>query len=124
MPSSASPMAVPASWPAEGTYNFSKKDDTLNFEFTGEDLTNFSLTIFSLKYEFLKISNGSAIKSDVPYSIGYSYNNQLETFANYDKTKDNNEKFQNQNEKKENTYRRHNTKGKTWSGLADTFNKK
>ena len=67
----------PEEYQPSGTYNFSKNDEKLKLLFQAW-LTDFSISLFVRKYEYLIINNGKAIKSDVPYqSLANELNGQL-----------------------------------------------
>lgn len=56
----------PEEYQPSGSYNFSALDETTNFDFTGADLTNYQLTIFSIRYEYISFTRGRASKTNVP----------------------------------------------------------
>lgn len=56
----------PEEYQPSGSYNFSALDEKTNFEFSGADLTNYKLTIFSIRYEYISFTRGRVSKSNVP----------------------------------------------------------
>lgn len=56
----------PEDYQPSGSYNFSATDDKVSFDFTGHDLTNYTLTIFTTRYEYLSITRGRISKTNVP----------------------------------------------------------
>ena len=56
----------PEEYQPSGSYNFSALDDKTNFEFVGADLSNYQLTIFSIRYEYISFTRGRATKTNVP----------------------------------------------------------
>ena len=56
----------PEEYQPSRSYNFGRLNDRTTFEFTGHDFTNFKLELFSVKYEYLTITNNSVTLSSVP----------------------------------------------------------
>ena len=56
----------PEDYQPSGSYNFSALDDRTAFSFTGHDLTNHQLTIFTTRYEYVSITRGRVSVTDVP----------------------------------------------------------
>jgi len=56
----------PEEYQPSGSYNFGRLNDRTSFEFKGHDFTNFKLELFSVKYEYLIITNNSVTLSSVP----------------------------------------------------------
>ena len=56
----------PEEYQPSGSYNFGRLNDKTSFQFTGHDFTNYKLELFSVKYEYLTITNNTVNLSTVP----------------------------------------------------------
>ena len=56
----------PEDYQPSGSYNFSSTDDRVTFEFTGHNLSDYNLTIFTVRYEYVSITRGRISKTNVP----------------------------------------------------------
>jgi hypothetical protein len=56
----------PEEYQPSGSYNFGRLNDKTSFQFTGHDFTNYKLELFSIKYEYLTITNNTVNLSTVP----------------------------------------------------------
>jgi len=56
----------PEDYQPSGSYNFSATDDKVAFTFAGHDIANYTLSIFTTRYEYLSITRGRISKTNVP----------------------------------------------------------
>lgn len=56
----------PEDYQPSGSYNFSALDDKVSFTFAGHNLSNYQLSMFTTRYEYLSITRGRISKTNVP----------------------------------------------------------
>ena len=66
----------PEEFQPSGHYNFDTKNSKIKFIFNNKDLDNYELTIFSLKYQYLSVTNGSLNIESLP-TVSTYYNDDF-----------------------------------------------